>query len=93
MAAAYDFKQSIEYCCYATLQTSLNKIYKALVLAHNNSVDLQAEQGLLESEEINASEYEHEDWNLKQMREAIFEEYEQLMVRIDWNWNKNVVLG
>jgi hypothetical protein len=57
-------------------------------------VDLQAHQGLSESEKLNASKYKHKNRNLNQKREAIFKEYEQLMkVRIDWNWNKNVVLG
>jgi hypothetical protein len=57
-------------------------------------VKLQAQQGLREGEKINTSKYEYKDRNLKQKREAICNEYEQLMkVRIDWNWNKNVVLG
>jgi hypothetical protein len=93
MAAAYEFKQSIEYRCYAALRTSLNQIYKGLVLAHSNSVDFQAQRGLSESEKIKASKCEYKDRNLKQKREASFKEYEQLMkVRIDWNWNKIVVL-
>jgi hypothetical protein len=56
-------------------------------------VDLQAQQGLSGSEKINASKYEHKDRNLKK-REAISKEYEQLMkVRVNWKWNKNIVLG